>query len=209
MAYSRTHYGTGYYIGDHLILTAGHVIYTFNDADPVDERDMENLSEGYTHPTGSGFEQYALESAFQIYDYVGTYLTEAKNTTRYGSTSLPDPTSPFPNIGAQIASTAVVASADSQFVHGELLVGANDAGVVVFLNSSDAFSPEMGLAATNDQTKLSMEITGPMTGPQMAPSVGLSVRKRACQKLFGTHAARAPEIKNPSSRSCHRLARSM
>jgi V8-like Glu-specific endopeptidase len=28
--------GSGYYVGDGLILTAGHVVYTFNEADEHD-----------------------------------------------------------------------------------------------------------------------------------------------------------------------------
>ena len=60
-----------------------------------------------------------------------------------------------------------------------------------------------------EQTKDSAAMTGPMIGPQTAPRAGWLVRTRACQKLFGTQAARAPEMRKPISMSCQRLARSM
>ena len=52
-----------------------------------------------------------------------------------------------------------------------------------------------------EQTKLSIEMTGPISGPQNSFRVGWLVRKNACQTLFGTQAARAPAIRKPSPRS--------
>ena len=60
-----------------------------------------------------------------------------------------------------------------------------------------------------EQTKLSIEITGPMSGLQNSLSVGWSVRKNACHQLFGTQAASAPAMRNPSPRSTYRAFRSM
>src|SRR5260370_42605716 len=60
-----------------------------------------------------------------------------------------------------------------------------------------------------EQTKLSIEITGPINGPQNWLSVGLLVRKKACHQLFGTQAARAPAIRKPSPRSTERAFRPM
>ena len=60
-----------------------------------------------------------------------------------------------------------------------------------------------------EQTKLSIEITGPISGLQNSLSVGWSVRKSACHQLFGTHAASAPAIRKPSPRSRYRAFRSM
>src|ERR1700737_1251014 len=48
-----------------------------------------------------------------------------------------------------------------------------------------------------EQTKLSNEITGPISGPQISESTGWLVRKNPCQKLDGTQAASAPAISNP------------
>src|SRR5216684_7049102 len=60
-----------------------------------------------------------------------------------------------------------------------------------------------------EQTKLSIEITGPINGPQNWLSVGLLVRKKACHQLFGTQAASAPAIRKPSPRSTYKAFRSM
>ena len=60
-----------------------------------------------------------------------------------------------------------------------------------------------------EQTKLSIEITGPISGPQNWFSAGLLVRKNACHQLFGTQAARAPAIRKPSPMSKYRLQMSM
>ena len=52
-----------------------------------------------------------------------------------------------------------------------------------------------------EQTKLSIEMTGPISGLQNSFSVGWLVRKNACHQLLGTQAARAPAIRKPSPRS--------
>lgn len=67
-------FGSGWYIGDGLILTAGHVVYTFNEEDHHVDRAMVHLSQAET--SSSGYTSYSL-SGFQFYDYVGTYLAEA------------------------------------------------------------------------------------------------------------------------------------
>ena len=48
-----------------------------------------------------------------------------------------------------------------------------------------------------EQTKLSIEITGPISGPQRRSASGCPVRNRRCQKLSGTQAATAPAISRP------------
>jgi len=60
-----------------------------------------------------------------------------------------------------------------------------------------------------EQTKLSIAIIGPTSGPQTVFSAGWFVRNSDCQKLFGTQAASAPAMRNPSARSCQRLVTSM
>src|SRR3981081_382140 len=60
-----------------------------------------------------------------------------------------------------------------------------------------------------EQTKLSIEIIGPISGLQNSFSVGLLVRKNACHQLFGTQAASAPAIKKPSPRSTYSAFRSI
>ena len=60
-----------------------------------------------------------------------------------------------------------------------------------------------------EQTKLSIEITGPISGLQNSLSVGWLVRKNACHQLFGTHAASAPAIKKPNPRSTYSAFRSI
>src|SRR5256884_4791048 len=49
-----------------------------------------------------------------------------------------------------------------------------------------------------EQTKLSKEITGPISGPQISERTGWLVRKNACQKEAGTQTASAPAISRPS-----------
>src|SRR5438309_4428150 len=60
-----------------------------------------------------------------------------------------------------------------------------------------------------EQTKLSMEITGPISGLQNSFSAGWLVRKNACHQLFGTQAASAPAIRKPSPMSTYRAFRSI
>ena len=52
-----------------------------------------------------------------------------------------------------------------------------------------------------EHTKLSIEMTGPMSGLQNSLRVGWSVKKNACHQLCGTQAARAPAIRKPSPMS--------
>ena len=52
-----------------------------------------------------------------------------------------------------------------------------------------------------EQTKLSMAITGPISGPQISEMTGCDVRKNPCQKPDGTQAATAPAIRKPSPMS--------
>src|SRR5665213_1059351 len=60
-----------------------------------------------------------------------------------------------------------------------------------------------------EQTKLSIEMTGPINGLQNSFRVGLPVRKNACHQLLGTHAAPAPAMRKPTPRSTYRAFRSM
>jgi V8-like Glu-specific endopeptidase len=39
-----TQIGSGYYIGDDLVLTAGHVVYAFNEKDHLSDRQIKNLT---------------------------------------------------------------------------------------------------------------------------------------------------------------------
>ena len=60
-----------------------------------------------------------------------------------------------------------------------------------------------------EQTKLSIEMTGPITGLQNSLSVGWPVRKNACHQLLGTQAASAPATRKPTPRSTYTACRSM
>ena len=60
-----------------------------------------------------------------------------------------------------------------------------------------------------EQTKLSTEITGPMSGPQSRAASGWPVRNRCCQKLSGTQAPTAPAISRPITTSRSTAAHSM
>ena len=60
-----------------------------------------------------------------------------------------------------------------------------------------------------EQTKLSIEMTGPMIGPQTLAASGCPVRNRCCQKVFGTQAATAPAISRPRTMSLITAAHSM
>jgi hypothetical protein len=52
-----------------------------------------------------------------------------------------------------------------------------------------------------EQTKLSSEMTGPMTGPHSWAASGWPVRNSCRQKLAGTQAATAPAISRPAMMS--------
>ena len=52
-----------------------------------------------------------------------------------------------------------------------------------------------------EQTKLSMEMMGPTSGPQNWATTGCWVKKNPCQKESGTQAARAPAMSRPSPMS--------
>ncbi len=60
-----------------------------------------------------------------------------------------------------------------------------------------------------EHTKLRMLTTGPISGPHTLAKVGLEVKKRCCQKLFGTQAATAPAMSNPMTMSRITAAHSM
>ena len=49
-----------------------------------------------------------------------------------------------------------------------------------------------------EQTKLSSEMTGPMTGPHSLAASGWPVRNRCRQKVSGTQAPTAPAISRPA-----------
>src|SRR5436309_11618217 len=46
-----------------------------------------------------------------------------------------------------------------------------------------------------EQTKLITATSGPISGPQILASVGWSTKKKSCQNASGTHAAKAPAIR--------------
>ena len=52
-----------------------------------------------------------------------------------------------------------------------------------------------------EHTKLNIDSSGPTSGPQNVLTVGFDVKKKTCQKLFGTHAASAPAIRKPTPMS--------
>src|SRR2546421_10463953 len=52
-----------------------------------------------------------------------------------------------------------------------------------------------------EQTKLSIEMTGPINGPQTCDRTGWLVRKKLCQNEVGTQAASAPAIRSPKPMS--------
>src|ERR1017187_1132363 len=60
-----------------------------------------------------------------------------------------------------------------------------------------------------EQTKLSSEMTGPMTGPHSSAASGWPARNRCCQNVAGTHAATAPAISSPMTTSRMTAAHSM
>src|SRR5215469_13391778 len=60
-----------------------------------------------------------------------------------------------------------------------------------------------------EHTKLTMATSGPTNGPSIFASVGLLVKKNACQKESGTQVASAPAMSNPSTISTHTEAQSM
>ncbi len=60
-----------------------------------------------------------------------------------------------------------------------------------------------------EQTKLSIAITGPMSGPHTWATEGFPATKSERQKSFGTQAASAPAMRKPSTRSWATLATSM
>src|SRR5205085_6606257 len=60
-----------------------------------------------------------------------------------------------------------------------------------------------------EHTKLTIATRGPTSGPSIFASVGLLVKKNACQKEFGTHVANAPAISSPITISTHTEAQSI
>src|SRR5437899_9327679 len=60
-----------------------------------------------------------------------------------------------------------------------------------------------------EQTKDSIETTGPISGPQSADATGWSVKKNDCQNVVGTHAATAPAMSRPATMSRNTAAHSM
>ena len=60
-----------------------------------------------------------------------------------------------------------------------------------------------------EQTKLSTEMTGPISGPHSLAASGWPVRNRCCQNESGTQAPTAPAISSPSTTSRRTAAHSI
>ncbi len=142
--------GSGWYIGDGLILTAGHVVYQFNEEDVPADRELVHLTPAET--IAPGFERYEIQ-AFQLRDAQGRdyydYLTHLIST-------LPNPLINTP-VGPHLENRGDVQERDRVFVQGNGRVDDGDQGVVTFLDTADAFLPDMGLATTGDTIRLSRQ----------------------------------------------------
>jgi Ca2+-binding RTX toxin-like protein len=127
-------YGSGYYIGDDLILTAGHNIFFANEENVVANRAILRLS-GWTVSSLDlrGYESF-LETYFRGLPY-----------------PLPADRNSSAEIGAQIS----VRIRDTVFLVGTDNVDRSDAGVVLFLNSADIILPEYGLSTSSDTVTVS------------------------------------------------------
>src|SRR5215467_12877850 len=60
-----------------------------------------------------------------------------------------------------------------------------------------------------EQTKLTIDTSGPTSGPSILATVGLLEKKKAFQNELGTQAASAPAMSRPSTISTHTEAQSI
>lgn len=126
--------GSGYYLGDDLILTAGHVFYYTNAVDARSARAFDTLS-GYS------------ASSLNLRNY--------ENTLHSYYMNLSDPLPVNRNTPGEIKADASIRLVDTVFLSGTSNVGRSDAGVVLFLNSSDIVSSEYGLNSVGDNVRVS------------------------------------------------------
>lgn len=132
--------GTGWYIGDGYILTAGHVIFEFNERDDPDSRAIIKISSIVVHDD---------------LNYNRAY--------RAAALTPPDPHSvTSEELEIQAGSRAI----DSVVVSGSSTVDDDDAGLVVYLDRTDMIGTNAGLKAATtiardgiNSSKSSGEIT--------------------------------------------------
>ncbi|MEO7178944.1 MAG: calcium-binding protein, partial [Allosphingosinicella sp.] len=139
---NATKEGSGYYIGDGVILTAGHVVYEFNEKDDPADRRIHRLS------------------SIQVYDDSLGYLAEYTRIVG----GLPNPHS---RTSDSIEVSVSMRSRDSVLIRGSGSVDRDDAGLVVYLDRSDMVGTNAGLTAGTtirrtgiNSTNSSGEVTG-------------------------------------------------
>ncbi len=125
-------WGSSYYIGDNMLLTAGHNIYYFNEEDALSQRSIDALS-GYT------------ESTLNLRDYHQEFVSYVGN--------LSDPLPTNNDTDGEVKTN--IRLYDTIFLEKSGSVDSDDAGVIVFLDTADIVSSDFGLASTSDTITVS------------------------------------------------------
>lgn len=118
--------GSGYFIGDNLVLTAGHVVYTYN----------ESLATPALQQLGS-----ITPSDLDIRGYKGLYEQEIGGLT-------------VSITAGEVERRTVLRKADTVFVERNGDVNSGDAGIIVFLSQNDILAPDYGLTTDSDDIKV-------------------------------------------------------
>lgn len=118
--------GSGYFIGDNLVLTAGHVVYTYN----------ESLATPALQQLGS-----ITPSDLDIRGYKDLYEQEIGGLT-------------IPRTAGEVERRTVLRKADTVFVERNGEVDSDNAGIIVFLDVNDIVAPEYGLSDDTDDIKV-------------------------------------------------------
>ena len=137
--------GTGYYIGDGVILTAGHVIYEFNQKDNPANREIHKLN---IHRVIGGTNDYL--------GYWSAYSTAVA--------ALSDPHSVT---AADIEVSVALRARDSILIEGSDNVDDDDAGLVVYLTRTDMVGADAGLTSGTTirrDGRMTQDPSGEVTG---------------------------------------------
>lgn len=123
--------GSGFFIGDNLVLTAGHNLYKFNRA--PDPAKWAVLTAHQLTPSALDTRGY-----FDLYEAAVDALG----------------TSNSPPLAGRIEARSTLRIADTVFIERNGTVESDDAGIIVFLDRNDIVSPDYGLNDDTDDIKV-------------------------------------------------------
>ncbi len=139
---NKTNEGSGYEIGDGIVLTAGHNIYAFN-YDPSNPQPVPLRNNPYQILNGNGFR-----------DYLGEFQLLVMNWNFQTAQSTNPCTGIISTVQRSPVSRSVLRKVDTVFIVDGGKVGRNDAGVVLFLDPNDINSSDYQIGLSGDDVRV-------------------------------------------------------